>query len=96
MHTIDISEAITPFSLLQIINQFKRVKRGETLEILGVDEDIIPDLINVLPAYQFKLIETEAMNADRSNFRLRFEKTDHLDTDTPKERCHDNQRSEQH
>jgi TusA-related sulfurtransferase len=96
MYTIDLSETIIPFSLLHIINQFKRVKSGETVEIVGVDKDIIPDLTNVLPAFQFKLIETEAMNAERSNFRLRFKKTENLNPNTPKERCHVNKRSEQH
>jgi TusA-related sulfurtransferase len=72
MYTIDLSEAIFPFSLLQIVSQLKRMKTGETMEILGVGEDIIPDLISVLPAFKFELIGTEAMSADSSNFRLRF------------------------
>ncbi len=74
MVTIDLSETIIPFSLLQIVSEFKRMKTGETVEILGVDEDIIPDLMNVLPAFKFELIGTESMSADSSNFRLRFKK----------------------
>jgi TusA-related sulfurtransferase len=94
MYTIDLSEAIIPFSLLQIINQLKCMKTGDILEILGVDEDIIPDLTTVLPAFSFELIGTEAMSADSSNFRLRFKKIENLNTDKPKERCHDSNRSE--
>lgn len=74
MVTIDLSETIIPFSLLQIVSEFKHMKTGETVEIIGVDEDIIPDLMNVLPAFKFELIGTEAMSADHSNFRLRFKK----------------------
>jgi TusA-related sulfurtransferase len=93
MYTFDLSEAIIPFSLLQIVSQFKRMKTGETLEILEVDEDIIPDLMSVLPAFKFELIETEAMSADSFKFKLRFKKIDNVNTDEPKERCHDSNRS---
>ena len=74
MYTIDLSEAIVPFSLLQIINQFKHMRTGETMEILGVDEDIILDLTSVLPAGKFELIGTETMCIDSSDFRLRLKK----------------------
>lgn len=96
MYTIDLSEAIIPFSLLQIVSQFKRMKAGETMEILGVDEDIIPDLMSVLPAFNFELIGTESMSADSFKFKLRFKKVDNVNTDKPKETCHDSNRSEQH
>ncbi len=93
MYTFDLSEAIIPFSLLQIVSQFKRMKTGETMEVLGVAEDIIPDLISVLPAGKFELMGTETMSADSSSFRLRFNKIDHMKTDKPKERCHVSKRS---
>ena len=96
MYTIDLSEAIVPFRLLQIVSQFKCMKTGETMEIIGVDEDIIPDLMSVLPAFKFELIGTEVMSADSSAYRLRFKKIDHVNTDKPKETCHDSNRSEQH
>jgi hypothetical protein len=96
MYTFDLSEAIIPFSLLQIVSQFKRMKTGETMEVSGVAEDIIPDLMSVLPAGKFELIGTEAMSADSSRFRLRFKKIDNMNTDKPKERCHVSKRSEQH
>ncbi len=96
MYTIDLSEAIVPFCLLQIVNQLKCMKTGETMEISGVEEDIIPDLMSVLPAFKFELIGTEAMSADSSDYRLRFKKIDNVNTDKPKETCHDSNRSEQH
>ncbi len=75
MYTIDLSEAILPFSLLQILNQFKRMKTGETMEILGVDDDVILDLTSVLPAGKFELIGTEAICTESSNVRLWLKKT---------------------
>ncbi|MGD8834626.1 MAG: hypothetical protein PVJ84_08315 [Desulfobacteraceae bacterium] len=96
MYTFDLSEAIIPFSLLQIVSQSKRMKTGETMEVSGVAEDIIPDLMSVLPAGKFELIENEAMSADSPNFRLRFKKIDNPNTDKPKEICHDSNRSEQY
>lgn len=96
MYIFDLSEAIIPFSLLQIVRRFKRMKTGETMEVSGVAEDIIPDLMSVLPSGKFELIGTEAMSADSSRFRLRFKKTDNMNTDKQKERCHVSKRSEQH
>jgi hypothetical protein len=98
MYTFDLSEAIIPFSLLQIVSQFQRMTTGETMEVSGVAEDIIPDLMSVLPTGKFELMGTEAMSADSSRFRLRFKKTDNLNTNKnkPKERCHVSNRSEQH
>ncbi|MEJ2158094.1 MAG: hypothetical protein P8X96_22430 [Desulfobacteraceae bacterium] len=95
MDAIDLREAIFPFSLLQIINLFKRMKTGETMEILGMDEDILPDLTAILPAGQFELIGTEAMRADSSISRLRLKKISTAYTNQPKEKCHVSIRSEQ-
>jgi TusA-related sulfurtransferase len=96
MYTFDLSEAIIPFSLLQIVSQFKRMKSGEILEVSGVAEDIIPDLMSVLPSGKFELIGTEAMSAGNHRFRLRFKKIDKMNTDKPKEKSHVSKRSEKH
>jgi hypothetical protein len=95
MDTIDLSEAIISFSLLKIINRFKRMKTGETIEILGVDENILPDLKSILPEGKFELIGTEAMCADSSYSRLRLKKTDTVNTNKSKEKCHVSNRFEQ-
>ena len=75
MFSIDLRETIIPFSLLQIVNQFKRMTVGATMEILGIEEDIISDLKCVLPVGRFELVDAEIMNTDSPYFRLRLKKT---------------------
>ncbi len=95
MFSIDLRETIIPFSLLQIVNQFKRMKIGETMEILGVEKNIISDLKSVLPAGKFELVDAETMNTDSPYFRLRLKKTDTQNI-KPKENCHVGNQFEQH
>jgi hypothetical protein len=75
MFSIDLRETIIPFSLLQIVNQFKRMTVGATIEILGIEEDIISDLKCVLPVGTFELVDAETMNTDSPYFRLLLKKT---------------------
>lgn len=92
MDPIDLRETIIPFSLLEIINQFKKMRRGDTMEILGIERDIIPDLKRILPAGAYRLSNADIMNADSLYFRLWITKTQ----DQQKENCHVNSRSKQH
>ncbi len=87
MFSIDLRETIIPFSLLQIVNQFKHMKIGETMEILGIEEDIISELKRLLPMGKFELENTETMNNDYPYFQLRLKKTGTQNI-KPKENCH--------
>ena len=93
MFSIDLRETIIPFSLLQIVREFKQMKTGADMAILGIEKAIIADLKNVLPTGKFKLLDVEPMEADSPYFRLRLKKT-HTFTPIPKENCHVGNRSE--
>ncbi|MGB5985292.1 MAG: hypothetical protein WBG37_08295 [Desulfobacterales bacterium] len=87
MFSIDLRKTIIPFSLLQIVNHFKRMQTGDTIEVLGIEEDIIADLKNVLPGGKFELLDVESMNTDKHYFRLWLKKIDTFNPQ-PKENCH--------
>ena len=95
MHTIDLRETIIPFSLLQITHRFKRMQAGDAIEIIGIDENVITDLKNLLPASNCELIMAEAMSTRSPYFRLWLKKTKTRNI-KPKENCHVSNRSEQH
>ena len=91
MDPIDLRETIIPFSLLEIINQFKQMRQGDTMEILGIERDIVPDLKRVLPSGAYRMSNADIMNADSLYFRLWITKTH----DQQKEKCHVRSRPEQ-
>jgi len=47
--TIDFSNTIRPFALLEIINRLKGLQLGQEMEIFGLDNDAIRDLACILP-----------------------------------------------
>ena len=49
MQTIDFSNTIRPFALLEIANCLKRLQPGKEMEIYGLDSDTIRDLKCILP-----------------------------------------------
>ena len=59
MSKLDLRNGVTPFSLLQVINLFRRMKPGETLEILGNDQDLQQDLKRILPEASFQVVVLE-------------------------------------
>jgi TusA-related sulfurtransferase len=59
MSNLDLRNGVTPFSLLQVINRFRRMKPGETLEILGNDQDLQQDLKRILPEASFQVVALE-------------------------------------
>jgi hypothetical protein len=73
-YAIDLRQTIITFSLLQIINQFKRMRTGEAMEISGVEKNIIPDLKSVLPPGTYELTDTGTVPDDSPYLRLRLKK----------------------
>lgn len=59
MCKLDLRNGVTPFSLLHVINLFRRMKPGETLEILGNDQDLEQDLKRILPEASFQVVALE-------------------------------------
>lgn len=59
MFKLDLRNGVTPFSLLQVINLFRRMKPGEALEILGNDQDLRQDLKRILSEASFQVVALE-------------------------------------
>jgi TusA-related sulfurtransferase len=78
-HKLDLRGAIVPFSLLKVIQEFKMMDPGETLEVCWSDPDTPADLFKVLPHASYELISLEEMAGQGPSFQLtlvkkRFEK----------------------
>ena len=50
MVRMDFRDGVTPFALLEVVSRFKRMRPGETIEVLGNDRELRQDLTRVLPA----------------------------------------------
>jgi TusA-related sulfurtransferase len=47
-HVLDLRGMIIPLTLLKITQGFRRIKAGETMEIIGTDPDTRKDVLKVL------------------------------------------------
>jgi TusA-related sulfurtransferase len=74
-HKLDLRGAIVPFSLLKVIQEFKLMNSGETLEVLWSDPDTPADLFKVLPDSSYKLGGLEEMADADSSYRMTLVKT---------------------
>lgn len=74
MESFDLRDTIISFSLLQIINHFKKMRTGEVIEIFGSDPSIIEDLNNLLPEMEYEIINIETLNLSRPDFRMQLRK----------------------
>jgi TusA-related sulfurtransferase len=74
MYAIDLRQTIIPFSFLKILNQFKRMRPTETMEIIGLEENSFSDLKQVLPAGTFEVTDIVPMEAGNPFFRLQLKK----------------------
>ncbi len=55
-HQLDLRGLIAPVTLLMVMQAFRRLNAGETLEILGSDVETRKDLFKVLQASRYELI----------------------------------------
>ena len=58
-HKLDLRGAIVPFSILKVIQEFKMMDPGETLEVFWSDPDTPADLFKVLPDSSYELMGLE-------------------------------------
>ena len=93
MLSIDLRENIIPFSLLEIVMQFKKMATGEIIRIVGIEESIIDDLESVLPEGKFELLDVESMSVNSPYLKLKLKKS-HTFNPKPKENCHVGSQSE--
>ena len=73
MVTFDLREAIVPFSLLQIIHHFKKMRPGETIQIICNDEELEATLIKLIPDSNF-IIDQDKKKSGEQGVRLRLRK----------------------
>ena len=69
-HKLDLRGTIVPFSLLKVIQEFKMMNPGETLQICWSDPDAPADLFKVLPHSSYELISLEEMGDEGPAYQL--------------------------
>lgn len=73
-HLLDLKGAVSPLSLLKVIEAFREMKANETLEVLGSDPDTRTGFFKVLPASSYRVISEEELKGDAPCFRIRIRK----------------------
>lgn len=69
-HKLDLRGAIVPFSLLKVIQEFKQMDPGETLEVCWNDPDTPADLFKVLPDSSYELMGLEEVTDEEPSYRI--------------------------
>jgi len=72
-HCLDLRSTIIPFALLDATEAFRQLKNGETMEVLVGDPETRLDLLKILPAPLYELIE---VRQEKSFFRIFLRKRD--------------------
>ena len=73
-HNINFKGSITPMTLLKLSNLFRAMKSGETIELIGLDEEIKKDLFKVLHQFSYKVMADEKTEEEKSVYRVRLKK----------------------
>lgn len=73
-HFLDLKRAVSPLTLLKVIEVFREMEANETLEVLGSDPDTRTNLLKVLPPSSFHLISEEELKGETPCFRLLIRK----------------------
>ena len=73
-HLLDMKGAVSPLTLLRVIQVFREMKVNETLELLGSDPETRTNLLKVLPSSSYHVISEEELNGDTPCFRIRIRK----------------------
>lgn len=54
--TLDLSEMILPLALLKVTEAFRKMKKGEILEVITEDQETRDNIFKVLQASHYELI----------------------------------------
>lgn len=73
-HFLDLKEAVSPLTLLRVIQVFKEMKAHETLELLGSDPETRTNIFKVLPSGSYHVISEEELGGDTPCFRILIRK----------------------
>jgi TusA-related sulfurtransferase len=74
MESFDLRETIISFSLLQLTNHFRKMRPGETVEIIYTDESITDDLKCLLPKKTYEFVRIEHTDKDCADLRIELKK----------------------
>jgi len=74
MCRLDLRGLINPFALLVASKAFKKLKAGETIEIIGSSPEFANDLLKVLPACSFEILSSEIVEEKHAEFRILLKK----------------------
>ena len=69
-HQLDLRGAIVSFSLLKVIQTFKTMSPGETLDVIWSNPDSPADLFKVLPHSAYELISFEELADEQYSYKL--------------------------
>jgi TusA-related sulfurtransferase len=73
-HFLDLKGAVSPLTLLRIIQVFREMKANETLELLGSDPETRTNIFKVLPSSSYHVISEEELAGDTPCFRILIRK----------------------
>ena len=73
-HNINFKGSITPMTLLKLSNLFRAMKSGETIELIGLDEEIKKDLFKVLHQFSYKVMADEKTEEEKPVYKVRLKK----------------------
>lgn len=73
-YQLDFRNTFSSITLLKITEIFERMLPLETMEILGSDPDLRGDLLKVLPANGYDLLEGEGGEGGQDNRAIRIRK----------------------
>ena len=73
-HKLDLRGVIVPFSLLKVIQAFRLMHPGETLEVCWSDPDTPADLFKVLPDSTYEMIGLDELADPNPSYRLTLKK----------------------
>ncbi len=73
-HLLDLKGAVSPLSLLRVIEVFREMNPNETLEVVGSDPDTRTNLLKVLPFSSYHVISDEELKGGLACFRIRIRK----------------------
>ena len=73
-HILDLKAAVSPLTLLRVIQVFKEMKANETLELLGSDPETRTYVFKVLPSSSYHVISEQELAGDTPCFRILIRK----------------------
>jgi len=70
MKSFDLRETLIPFSMLQVVNHFAKMKIGDEMEIIGDDAEIYQDIKSILPVSVYEFVSEEFEIPRHGEFRI--------------------------